>query len=160
MALGVFAPLSAEFERAHVLTQNHQLVMGRSHAWSQRQISAADLPELDFLMIGHFPDVENMMGELGLTGRIRQRIGHYLAAPLLLADGSLVAWLPRSLVKPLALFGDYLAFDLPQAQQVFSVSAVRLRRSERDPGLKWFWQTVLTVLDDDTRSLGTNLKAD
>lgn len=60
-------------------------------------------------------------------------------------------------MQPLSLFGDYRAFSLPQAQQVFSVHAIRLRRSERDPGLNWLWQTVVAVTQAGVKSLGTDL---
>lgn len=157
LAIGVFPQLGSEYQRAHLLTQDHLLVMGCSHPFSNREVTLADLPELDFLMVGDFSDVETLMAELGLTGRIRQRVGHYLAVPMLLSGGTLAAWLPRSLVQPLSLFGDYRAFSLPQAQQVFSVHAIRLRRSERDPGLNWLWDTLVTTIRADILSRGTDL---
>lgn len=157
VAIGVFPQLGSEYQRAHLVTQDHLLVMGRAHPLSGRDLSMTDLPELDFLMVGEFTDVEILMAELGLTGRVRQRVGHYLAVPMLLASATLVAWLPRSLVKPLSLFGEYQAFSIPQAQQVFSVHAIRLRRSERDQGLNWLWETIVAVVRAEVRALGTDL---
>lgn len=157
VAIGVFPQLGSEYQRAHLVTQDHLLVMGRAHPFSGRDVSVIDLPDLDFLMVGEFADVETMMAELGLSGRVRQRVGHYLAVPMLLASATLVTWLPRSLVKPLSLFGEYQAFSIPKAQQVFSVHAIRLSRSERDPGLNWFWETVVRVTRAEVHALGTDL---
>jgi len=157
MAVGVFPALGPAYERAHLLTQDHQLVMGAHHPASGRDIGLADLKDLDFLMIGEFADVERLMAEHGLTGRIAQRVGHYLSAPLLLDDGHLVAWLPRSLVIPLQVYGRYRAVSIPEMQQVFSISLIRSRRGRHDPGLQWIWETAQRLLNDDVRRLGTDL---
>lgn len=146
LAIGMFGQLSSEFERAHLLTQDYQLVMSESHPLRKDSIDIADLAELDFLMIGDYHDIENLMAEHGLLGRIRQRIGHYLAAPVLLREGSLVAWLPRSLVDPLRVYGDYRAVSLANIKQVFSLSAIRSQRGQRDPGVNWLWHTVIDLI--------------
>lgn len=138
----MFGQLGSEFERAHLLTQDYQLVMSEAHPPRKDCIDIADLADLDFLMIGDYPDIDNLMAAHGLLGRIRQRIGHYLAAPALLREGSLVAWRPRSLVEPLRVYGDYRAVSLANIKQVFSLSAIRSQRGQRDPGVNWLWHTV------------------
>jgi len=145
LALASFPQVGSEFERVPLVTQHHQLAMGVAHPSSGKRIEVADLQNLDFLMIGEFADVETMMAEQGLTGRIRHRIGHYLSAPLILTEGRLVAWLPEALIKPFSVFGAFHAVSLPELQRSFSVSLIRARRSERDPGVKWLWDTIVRL---------------
>jgi DNA-binding transcriptional LysR family regulator len=153
LALASLPQIGSEFERVPLVTQHYQLAMGISHPYSARPIDVADLQDLDFLMIGNFPDVETMMAEQGLTGRIRHRIGHYLAAPLLLGEGRLVAWLPEAIIKPFSVFGAYHAVSLPELQRSFSVSLIRTRRSERDPGIQWLWDTIVRLTQQSEQSI-------
>lgn len=148
IALGLLPEMGVEFERVHLFDQDYVLVMGEHHPFAGQAITRELLTQFEFVLVGRFPDVEQLIAEQGLTSRIRLRVAHYLAVPMILSTSNLVVWLPRSLIAPLALLGRYHSCSVTALQRTFSLSAVRHRRSVREPGAQWLWEHVTKAIID------------
>jgi DNA-binding transcriptional LysR family regulator len=148
VALGLLPEMGVEFEREHLSDQDYVLVMGEHHPFAGQTVTRELLARLEFLLVGRFPDVEQLIAEQGLTSQVRLRVAHYLAVPAILSTSNLVVWLPRGLIGPLALLGRYHATSVAALQRTFSLSAVRHRRSLREPGAQWLWEQITTAIAD------------
>ncbi len=148
IALGLLPEMGVEFERVHLFDQDYVLVMGEQHPFAGQAITRELLTQFEFVLVGRFPDVEQLIAEHGLTSRIRLRVAHYLAVPMILSTSNLAVWLPRSLIAPLALLGRYHSSSVAALQRTFSLSAVRHRRSVREPGAQWLWEHVTKAIID------------
>lgn len=154
IALGQLPDMGVEFERAHLFDQDYVLVMGEHHPLAGQTVTRELLAQFEFVLVGRFPDVEQLIAEQGLTGQVRLRVAHYLAVPMILSTSNLAVWLPRSLIAPLALLGRYRASSVATLERNFSLSAVRHRRSARDPGAQWFWEQVTQLMSGVDRERG------
>lgn len=154
IALGQLPDMGVEFERAHLFDQDYVLVMGEHHPLAGHAVTRELLAQFQFVLVGRFPDVEQMIAEQGLAGQVRLRVAHYLAVPMILSTSNLAVWLPRSLIAPLALLGRYRASSVATLERTFSLSAVRHRRSARDPGVQWFWEQVTRLIAGHDRRRG------
>ncbi|TDG03331.1 LysR family transcriptional regulator [Paraburkholderia guartelaensis] len=151
IALGQLPDMGVEFERAHLFDQDYVLVMGEHHPLAGQSVTRELLAQFEFVLVGRFPDVEQLIAEQGLSNQVRLRVAHYLAVPIILSTSNLAVWLPRSLIAPLALLGRYRASSVGTLERSFSLSAVRHRRSARDPGAQWFWEQVTRLIAGDDR---------
>ena len=154
IALGQLPDMGVEFERAHLFDQDYVLVMGEHHPLAGQAVTRELLTQFEFMLVGRFPDVEQLIAEQGLTSQVRLQVAHYLAVPMILSTSNLAVWLPRSLIEPLALLGRYRASSVATLERNFSLSAVRHRRSARDPGAQWFWAQVTQLIAGHYRGHG------
>ncbi|CAG9219615.1 putative HTH-type transcriptional activator NagR [Paraburkholderia caribensis] len=148
IALGQLPDMGVEFERAHLFDQDYVLVTGAHHPLAGQAVTRELLAQFQFVLVGRFPGAEQLIEEQGLSSQIRLRVAHYLAVPMILSTSNLAVWLPRSLIGPLGLLGSYWATSVASLERHFSLSAVRHRRSARDPGAQWFWGQVIQSISE------------
>lgn len=148
IALGQLPDMGVEFERAHLFDEDYVLVMAAHHPLAGHAVTRELLAQFEFLLVGRFPGVEQLIAEQGLSSQVRLRVAHYLAVPMILSTSNLAVWLPRSLIGPLGLLGSYRATSVASLERHFSLSAVRHRRSTRDPGVQWLWGQVVQSVSE------------
>ena len=151
IALGQLPDICVEFERAHLFDQDYVLVMGEHHPLAGQAVTRELLTQFEFVLVGRFPDVEQLIAEQGLTSQVRLRVAHYLAVPMILSTSNLAVWLPRSLIDIVMRAGAVTGpCSVATLERNFSLSAVRHRRKRQGP-----WRAMVLGAGDavDCRSL-------
>ena len=103
------------------------------------------LAELDFAAVRSHSDTLRILQLLGLEGRLRLTVAHFLSLPAIVRSSDLGVLMPRSIAQGFAVAGglDLIEPDFPLRD--FTVSLHWSRRFEADPAQQWLRRTVASL---------------
>lgn len=123
----------------HPLTTS-ELTLDSYIAWPHALITLTD---------GRVGYVDRVLAQQGVKRRIRLKLPHFLAAPLIVAQTELVLTLPRRLATLFASFADLQVLEPPIQLEEFDYILLWHSRQDADP--LHFWLRGLFV--EETKSI-------
>ena len=154
LAIG-FLPGVAETARQALLGDRYIVLLRAGHAFAARwqRLPAAGrlaaLEQLDFAASRTHSDTLRILHLLGLQGRLRLTVGHFLSLPAIVRQSDLGVLMPRDIAREFAAQGelDILEPDFPLRD--FTVSMHWSRRFENDAALAWLRGQVAALFAKD-----------
>jgi len=144
IALGRYRGNESILQRT--LFDEHYVLLRDASANPLPTLSQEDLPSLDFLVVGDFPDVAQLLADFGLEGRIRLRTSSYFALPALMAGSGLAVLLPYGVARLITPLGPFEIHDICQPPRRIPLAAYCYRLGPEDPGVAWLWDRIVPTL--------------
>ena len=135
---------------SHVLFEEHYVLVARKgHPALKRKLTLAQFCELDFVLVspdgGGFRGItDTMLESRGRKRRVATSVPHFLFVPELLKRTSLVALLPRRLVKDRK--EGLQVIEPPLAIPSYQMAMIWHERSHRDPAHQWLRGQVIAAV--------------
>lgn len=137
LAIGVFGDLPASIRQRRLVVEDFACVVRRKHPRIRKRLTLKQYAELPHALIGVSDPgptlVDRALAEHGLERRVAVRIGHFLAAPLVVAETDMVLTLPRRLAERVAAMAPLALHEPPVPLEPFSLSAIWHERRQREP---------------------------
>ncbi|MBO6933781.1 MAG: LysR family transcriptional regulator [Deltaproteobacteria bacterium] len=147
LAIGVYANLPASLRTRRLLEEDFACVVRRGHPRIKRRLTLKQYVELPHALIGVGDPgptyVDRALAEKGLSRRVALRIGHFVAAPLVVAETDLVLTMPRRLAERLARTAPLQVHPPPVGLEPFALHAVWHERRQREPAHRFLRELVV-----------------
>ena len=104
------------------------------------------LSKLEYILVGEYPDVMQLIADFGLEARIRLRTSSYLAIPALLPGSGLAVWMPYGIACLAAGMGPFQVHDPCQPMRRVPLAVYCHRLAPLDPALGWLWDRIVPAL--------------
>ncbi len=151
LAIGVYTDLPASIRMRRLLQPDFVCVVRRGHPRIRKRLTLKQYAELPHALIGIGDPgptfVDEALAEQGLTRRVALRIGHFLAAPLVVAETDLVLTLPRQLGERIAQMAPLTLHEPPVLLDPFPLSAIWHERRQREPAHRFLRELVAETAD-------------
>lgn len=125
--------------------ERYVLVSDASNGNTAR-IEQGALAELEYLVIGDYPDVAQLIADFGLESRIRLRTSTYLAVPALLPGSGLSVWVPYGIACQMLPLGPFVMHEPCQPVRRIPLAVYCHRLAPLDPGLAWMWERMVPAI--------------
>ncbi|MEO8486216.1 MAG: LysR substrate-binding domain-containing protein [Betaproteobacteria bacterium] len=143
--LAVGSMPSLDVERAVLLHERYVVAMRRGHPLAHARPSVAALARLDYVLVRAHPATARALRDLGLDGRIRLSIPHFMVLPRILAETDLAVVMPSRLYAVFARMGRYTVWRPRVGMPSFDVAVHWSARFATDPGLAWLRGRVVDL---------------
>jgi DNA-binding transcriptional LysR family regulator len=154
LAIGVFFDLPAPLRRQRLLEEDFACVVRRGHPRINKRLTLKQYAELPHALIGVGTPgrgvVDTALEERGLERHVALRVGHFLAAPLIVAESDLVLTLPRRLAERFVRMAPLTLHEPPVELRGFALTAVWHERRQRDPAHRFLRELVARVAAEKT----------
>ena len=140
-----YLPALAGTERATLLTERYVVLLRRGHPLAARLGERDALQRLDFIVVRSHGETARALQQLGLEGRIRLALPHFLVVPPILESTDLAVVLPQ---RPAARFAARHALQWVDAElglPPFPVAMHWHGRHGGDPGHRWLRERALAM---------------
>nr|WP_015585986.1 LysR substrate-binding domain-containing protein [Comamonas sp. 7D-2]AGJ70634.1 PnbR [Comamonas sp. 7D-2] len=167
LAIGIFSQVPSRLRARMLIAQGEAVLMRKGHPASRRKLTLQDLGKYPLLTIsvggqeegavdGFILEhglarqsemfdrhaLEDAMGDLKATPRLRITVPHSLAIPALLRDSDMLSIIPVSLAKWLIRDDELLLRELPYASVSATTRAIWHRRNDHDAAHMWLREMV------------------
>ncbi|NOY91442.1 MAG: LysR family transcriptional regulator [Deltaproteobacteria bacterium] len=141
--VGVVKANAAEASRRQVLfTDDMVCVLRHGHPAAGVELDVKTYAELDHVMVGVGPrgptGVDDELARRGLERRIGCRVGHFVAAPAVVAETDMVLTLPRRLAQRFCAGHGLTILETPLPRLPFQYAQFWHAAMQQDPGHRWF----------------------
>lgn len=92
--------------------------------------------------------VDDALEKLGLCRRVRLRLPHFMAAPILVSQNDLVLTLPGRVARALAEMVPLQVWTPPVQLNGFGIDMVWHQRSHHDPAHRWIRQQAIAAAQE------------
>ncbi|MEZ4336968.1 MAG: LysR family transcriptional regulator [Sandaracinaceae bacterium] len=149
LAIGVYRNPPASMRVSTLFEERYACIVRRGHPRVRRRLTKKQYLELPHAIIavgerGGGP-VDAALAEMGERRRVLLRVGHFLAAPLIVARTDLVLTLPERLATMLAAMAPLDVHPPPIELEGFSVIQMWHERRQRDPAHVFLRRLVADV---------------
>ncbi|MCB9591999.1 MAG: LysR family transcriptional regulator [Sandaracinaceae bacterium] len=149
LAVGVYRELPASIRVQTLFEEDYACVVREGHPRVKRRLTFRQYVDLPHALIGvgerGAAPVDTALAALGERRRVLLRVGHFLAAPLIVAQSDLILTLPRRLANRLARMAPLVLHEPPVEIPGFRVSQLWHERRQRDPAHVFLRRTVAEV---------------
>ncbi len=149
LAAGLFVSLPRGYHRAPLFRDDYLSV---TRPGLVEDLSLETFLKLDHAMIatGGTPGgpVDDALEKLGLSRRVRLRLPHFLAAPILVSQNDLILTLPGRVAQTLSELIPLQVWKPPVELDGFQIDMVWHQRSHHDPAHRWIRQQAALVAAD------------
>ena len=149
LAIAVVGALPASLRRQRLLREQFACVVRRGHPRINKRLTLKQYVELPHALIGVGDPgrtvVDAALDEHGLSRRVVLRVGHFLVAPLIVAESDLVLTLPRRLAERFVRMAPLALFPPPVELEGFALHAVWHERRQREPAHRFLRELVARV---------------
>jgi DNA-binding transcriptional LysR family regulator len=146
LAIGVFADLPADIERATILRDGFVCVLRRGHPALRRKLTAERYAALGHVLTATrgepYGVVDVYLERVGLRRRVARTVSSFEVAPHMIASTDYVLTLPARVARRLARDLDLVIREPPIALPGFDLEMVWHRRMTGDPGHRWLRETI------------------
>jgi DNA-binding transcriptional LysR family regulator len=158
LSIGVVREPPAALRVQRLFDDGFACVVRRGHPRVKARLTLQQYVELPHARIGtgvRGPSVvDEALAKRGLRRRVALRIGHFLAAPLIVAETDLVLTLPRRLALKLQAMAPLVVHEPPLELSGITISQAWHERRQADSAHAWLRQRVAaTVAAWDARSI-------
>ncbi|MEX1167190.1 MAG: LysR family transcriptional regulator [Hydrogenophaga sp.] len=157
LAVGWLPPVEAGFRQQALFRQRYVALMRKSHPLAAHsKASAAAYRRADHVRVvsqgtGH-PQVDEALARLGIVGKVKLSVPHYVALGHVLASADLVATVPERLADrlgaPFGLVSRPLTLKLPLS----TICQLWHDHLHRDPGHQWLREHIAQLFGDHFRA--------
>ncbi|MBL8492612.1 MAG: hypothetical protein JNM82_17670, partial [Rhodocyclaceae bacterium] len=148
LALGYLPQLSGA--RREALLREHYVVLLRAgHPLAARRATAATLAGLEYIVVRSHAETGRRLKALGLEGKVRLSLPHFLAIPAILARTDLATLLPYRLARTFMEGGDFRLLELSPRAPEIPVAVHWYWRYENDPGIRWLRNRIVELFRED-----------
>jgi len=149
LAIGVYPRLPASLRRQRLLEDGFACVVRRGHPRIRKRLTLKQYVELPHALIGVGQPgrtaVDRALAARGLERRVALRVGHFLAAPLIVAESDLVLTLPRRLAERFVRMAPLTLHAPPVELAGFAIHAVWHERRQREPAHRFLRELLARV---------------
>jgi DNA-binding transcriptional LysR family regulator len=147
LALG-YIPALTDVERRFLLHEQYVVVMRADHPLARQRPARSGLGRLSYVVVRSHPATARAIDALGLRGRVRLTLPHFMVLPRILADTELAVIMPQRLSDEFRRLGRYAVWrtrGLPR----FDVSVHWYRRYAQDAGNRWLRDTLVALFGEE-----------
>lgn len=149
LAIGVFGELPASLRQQRLLEDGFACVVRRGHPRVNKRLTLKQYVELPHALIGVGEPgptvVDTALARRGLERRVALRVGHFLAAPLVVAETDLVLTMPRRLAERFVRLAPLVLHTPPVELEGFAIYAVWHERRQGEPAHRFLRELVARV---------------
>ncbi|WP_226506996.1 LysR family transcriptional regulator [Pseudomonas sp. MWU16-30317] len=110
------------------------------------RVDQTALADLEYLVVGDYPDVAQLIADFGLENRIRLRTSSYLAVPAILPGSGLSVWVPYGIACLMRPLGPFVMHEPCQPPRRIPLAVYCHRLAPLDPGLAWMWERMVPAI--------------